>query len=383
MGRPHATCYHEAEVIARRAFIASGCAVLAACGRRKAARFPGYAFVANEEGRAVAAVDLAAFAVVRHIGLDGNPAAVIAHPTRDSVYVLTPRNGAVHEIQLSRLRFIRKVQVAGAAVSMGLAPDGSWLWVLCREPRRLVRLDLDRFQVNGSVPLPWPPGDFDISPDGCTAIVSHAGEGQVSFLDLARLQAKPAVPAGGSLSWVRFRSDGKLVLAGETTTRTLGMLDAADGTLLVRLPLAVRPDHFCFKSDGGQLFITGEGMDAVVVVYPYSTEVAETVLAGHAPGAMAASDRPDYLFVANPQSGDVTILDLPTRRAIARASAGQEPAFIVITPDNQYALVLNRRSGDMAVIRVAAVTAKRTRSAPLFTVIPVGSRPVSVAVRHL
>jgi DNA-binding beta-propeller fold protein YncE len=87
--------------------------------------------------------------------------------------------------------------------------------------------------------------------------------------------------------------------------------------------------------------------------------------------------------VANPQSGDVTILDLPTRRAIARASAGQEPAFIVITPDNQYALVLNRRSGDMAVIRVAAVTAKRTRSAPLFTVIPVGSRPVSVAVRHL
>ncbi len=66
---------------------------------------------------------------------------------------------------------------------------------------------------------------------------------------------------------------------------------------------------------------------------------------------------------------------------MAAAPAGAEPGFIAITPDNQYALVLNRRSGDMAVIRIAAITAKRTKSAPLFTMIPVGSKPVGAAVR--
>ena len=60
--------------------------------------------------------------------------------------------------------------------------------------------------------------------------------------------------------------------------------------VIANLPLAVRPDNLCFNEDGGQLFITGEGRDAVVVIFPYYVpQVAETVLAGHAPAAMAAS----------------------------------------------------------------------------------------------
>ena len=124
-------------------------------------------------------------------------------------------------------------------------------------------------------------------------------------------------------------------------------------------------------------------MDAVTAVYPYTTEVGRTVLAGHAPGAMAECPVPGYLFVANPGSGDVSILDIETMRVVARASVGADPGFILITPDNQYALILNRRSGDMAVIRIAAVTARRSRTVALFTVIPVGSTPVSAAIGEL
>jgi YVTN family beta-propeller protein len=153
--------------------------------------------------------------------------------------------------------------------------------------------------------------------------------------------------------------------------------------LVVRLQLAVQPDHLCFSPDNGQLFVTGEGMDTVVIVYPYLTEVAKTVLAGRTPGAMAVSRSADgeYLFVANTRSGDVTVLSIELQRVIATLTVGDEPGYIAVTPDNQYALVLNRRSGNMAVIRIAAIVAKRTRPAPLFTVIPVGARPVSLAVR--
>jgi hypothetical protein len=47
--------------------------------------------------------------------------------------------------------------------------------------------------------------------------------------------------------------------------------------------------------------------------------------------------------------------------------------------------VLNRKSGDVAVIRVGGVTeterARRFKDGSLLTVIPVGSRPVSAAFR--
>jgi len=142
----------------------------------------------------------------------------------------------------------------------------------------------------------------------------------------------------------------------------------------------MRPDNLCFNNDGGQLFITGEGMDAVVIVFPYHTpEVFQTVLAGHAPGAMAASE--SFLFVVSPQSGDVSILNIATSRVIAVVSVGSDPGFVAITPDDQYALVLNRKSGDVAVLRVGAIQPNRYKSAALLTVIPVGSRPVSATVR--
>jgi len=44
--------------------------------------FSGYAFIANEDGKAIAVVDMVVFTVMRHIPIDGEPTAVISHPTR-------------------------------------------------------------------------------------------------------------------------------------------------------------------------------------------------------------------------------------------------------------------------------------------------------------
>jgi DNA-binding beta-propeller fold protein YncE len=152
--------------------------------------------------------------------------------------------------------------------------------------------------------------------------------------------------------------------------------------LVTHLPLALRPDNLCFKPDGGQLFVTGEGLDAVVIVYPYHTpEVAETILAGHGPAAMAATNT--YVFIASPQAGSVSILTIGSKQVFAVVSVGSDPGFIAITPEEQYVLVLNRKSGDVAVLRAAEIQPNRSRQAPLLTMIPVGSRPVSAAVKSV
>ena len=120
---------------------------------------------------------------------------------------------------------------------------------------------------------------------------------------------------------------------------------------------------------------------------------AETVLAGRQPGAMAVSSDPDnpYLFIASPSSGDVSILNAD-HKMIAVVSVGAEPCFITTTPNSEFALVLNRKSGDMAVLRIGTITprarlqglpARALKSASLFTMIPVGSGPVSAAVQMI
>ncbi|MBS1873994.1 MAG: hypothetical protein JSU00_12335 [Acidobacteria bacterium] len=367
-------------MISRRALFGAGLA-LAGCRRKRSSGFPGYAFVANQEGQAVAAVDLTAFAVIRHIRLNAQPTEVASAAGVRSVFALTPDTGTIHEIPIDKLEVTRKAQRGAAALSMRVR--GKTLMALYRSPRKLSALRIADLQPAWEAPLPGEARDFDVSPDGETAAVSFGAEGRIALVDATTRKVRSIV-TDTEVGAVRFQSDGRALIAADLGRRMLLIYDVETARLIVRLPLAVRPDNLCFNPDGGQLFVTGDGLDAAVVVYPYHTpQVAETVLAGRGPAAMAASDtRPPYLFITNPPSGEVSILNITTRRVISVAAVGAEPGYVTVTPDQQFALVLNRKSGDMAVLRIHADMANRAKTAALFTMIPVGSKPVSAVVRE-
>jgi YVTN family beta-propeller protein len=347
----------------------------AACSRRQSGGYRGYAFIATQEAQGLAAVDLEVMAVARHIALDDFPAQVLAAATRPAVYALTSATGTVYEVQFNKLSVSRKITVASTALAMALAPDEKSLYMLGRQPHSLIAVDLDGFHPSWSLPLPEEPSEMALSEDGKLAAVTSARG--VWLVDVASRRLRGPL-LEGDFGAAQFRHDGSLLMVANRGANQVSLFDTASGRLVAHLPVPFRPEQFCIKQDGGELFVTGAGMDAVVIVNPYLTEITETVLAGHAPGAMAVSD--SLLFVASPQSGDVSILDIFSRKVIAVVPVGADPGAIVITPDNRYALVLNRKSGDVAVLRASTLAGNRFKWA-LLTVIPVGSRPVSAAVR--
>jgi DNA-binding beta-propeller fold protein YncE len=366
--------------ISRRTLLLSPALALAACRNPKATRFPGYCFVANQDGRSVAVVDLSSFRVRKQIHLDAAPTVVLRHPQHPKVFVLAPQGGTVYEIDAVSLEVGRTARAGSQAVDMQVSPRGDALWVLYREPAALVEVPLDSLRPTRRIRLSVPPDGFDLSSDNQAAIASRQDR-SIVMASLTSAAIERTIAAGAEPSIVRFQADAKQLIAGSRPERSVTIFDVSTGKTVVRLPLPLEPRHFCFTPDGGQLFISGDGMDAVVIVYPYQTEVEETILAGHAPGVMAITDTsPSYLLVANPESS-VMVFDVDTRRKVALVQVGRQPGSILVTPDNQYALVLNEKSGDMAVIRIFSLAARyRYRPAPLFTMIPVGEKPVSAAV---
>ena len=366
-------------MIARRAFLLGPIAALS-CGRRRATAFPGYAFIAVQGENSIAVVDLTRFSVTRQIRLESTPSLVVADQGRGAIYVLAERPAAVYEIDPVALRVKRKIALPGTAISMQLLPTGGFLCVLSRSPNFLVQVQLDKFEIASRIKLPGAPDSFNLSRDGLLAAATFPEIQSVAVVDLAANAVARVRSSGPDARAVLFRFDGRQMLIANRSERMLTIVDVKTGDMIVRLPLPVEPQHYCVKADGGQIFISGAGMDAIVVVHPYETEVAETRLAGKAPGAMAISQNPEYLFAANPQSDAVTVLEVETRDVLAAVNVGREPCHISFTPDNQYALVMNYQSGDMAVIRVPAIKQSRAKTAPLFTLIPVGARPVSSGV---
>ena len=366
-------------MLTRRQFgIAAGALAGLSCAREKGNGFEGHAFVANEEGGAIAAVNLTAFAVTRHIRIDGNPTHVVSHPTLPSVWALA--SGHIHEIDPTRLEFRRKISLNGPALDLQLSPDGLHLWAL--SPNRLAKFNAETLA---------PAGVWNFQGEATSFVLARREPWAAVILRDQPPQLLPAAEPGRATpitlpyqaDLIHFRSDGKQLALAGGAARQASFVTVPDARTVAHLPLAIEPRRIATKPDGGELYLTGDGLDAVVVLYPYLAEVGETVLAGRHPSAMAAVSTPDqaFLFVANPDAGNVTILDITTHKMVGAVPVGKDPNFLTITPDGQYALVLNRASGDMGVIRVKAVVRNRGKSAPLFTMIPVGSRPVAAAIR--
>ena len=369
-------------MITRRAWI-GGALAIAACGPRKGTGFPGFAIVASEAEHTLSAVSLERFRVTRQLALEGAPSQVVALSNPSQVLCLLPGRGTLISIDSEAVAVRHKVRIADESLTMCLDDDGKRVWILNKSPNSLVAVNLADFRVGARVRLPGVPGSADIH--GKLAAVSLPKEGAIAIVEQDRVAR--TIATGIAPEMILFRPDGGVVMAADPGGRMLAIADPETGQLLVKLPLPLEPRRYCYNSDGGQLFITGEGMDAVSIVSPYQTEVSETILAGHRPAGMAVPhagpSQPEYLFVTNSDSGDVTVIDIYSRRVVARIPVGQDPQDVVITPDNQYALVLNRKSGDIAVIRIPSILAwgnHHHKTAPLFTMIPVGMGPVSATI---
>jgi len=148
-------------------------AALAAC-RSAVNYFQGYAFIANQEGGALAAVDLEVMAVAKHIPVEGAPTEVLAPRTRAAVYALTPDTGSIHEIDTGTLKFARKTTVAARAVTMAPSVDEKLLYAATADPPGIVAISLDDFRIVWRLRLPEEPTGFALASDGRTAAAGSA-----------------------------------------------------------------------------------------------------------------------------------------------------------------------------------------------------------------
>ena len=358
----------------------TGSAGLAACGRQKSPRYLGYALIANHDGRSIAFVDLSRFQLLKEIPVGVTPDWIFAAGSR--AMLVSASSESVPVLDLDRVAVAGSVHAGGLPQSACMA--GGAVWIAARDPNAMIAVDMASGVRRFHIALPARPAGIDLFAN--QAAISFPDANAVGRVDVTTGKLSMSRGFAAAPGLVRFRPDGKTLFVGNEAARSLTVLDAVSLKYMVDLPLAVAPEHMCFNSDGGQMFVTGAGMDAVAIVSPFQTEVSETILAGSAPGAMAAtSGSPQYLFIANPNSGYVTVVNIDTRKMVAQIPVGQRPSAIALTPDNEYALVLNEQSGDVAVIRLLAIrnansASRHWRTAPLFTMIPVGLKPVSAAI---
>jgi DNA-binding beta-propeller fold protein YncE len=357
---------------------------LAGCGRRPGSGFDGYALIATAGEKSIAVADLSNFRLAREVPVGGSPSAVVTAAAAS--YVLTPETGSLHAINRS-LECAASRKLADRLCDVRISADQKRLFAPSAAARELIEVDAQTLAPAKRWKLAAEPTRIAVSVDGSVAMSSAQG-GTLEFLD-AKTGRIARRDFDGPIGEVIFRTDGKLLLVANHHQQSLTALEVPSLQIMVDLPLAMQPQNLCFNADGGQLFITGHGMDGIAIAFPYlPLEIEQTILAGRDPGAMACSEDPAYLLVASASGSSVYVVNIDDRKILGIVEVGQKPCFLAVTPDSQYALVLNEASADMAVIRIPSIQERignpavmRGKSAAaLFTMLPVGARPVHAAI---
>jgi DNA-binding beta-propeller fold protein YncE len=372
----------------RRKWLAlSGLALASGCGPKKGTGYWGYALISTAGDNSVSVVDLTAFNLLKTIQLNAAPAGIVSRTDPNLNYVLTPSNGSVHILD-GKPGVVASRRLADELSAIRLMPGGKRLIAMARQNRELLEIDAANLSVIHRHRLNTEPKFLEVSETGYAA-VSTGDSGTVELVDVANRRHYEA-HLHGPMGKLVFRADGKMLLLANLGDYALTALTVPDLQVIADLALAMKPENLCFNFDQGQLFISGAGMDAIAIVFPYNMlEVDQTVLAGRQPGVMASSEEPSYLFVASSSGPEISILDVDSRKVVGVGQAGQNPSYITVTPDSQYALILDETSGDMAVIHIPAIhsgsklgglPAWASISTSLFTMLPVGNKPVEAVV---
>jgi DNA-binding beta-propeller fold protein YncE len=373
--------------VSRRAFLA-GLSTLVACSHKRAPRYQAWLFVASAAERAVVVGDLSSFRRSGSIPLAAAPSQVLS--VRGKLFAVCPESGQIAQINPTERTIVGKTGVNGKITGVCLTTDGNYLVVATTQPDALVLIDTASSRLVRRTPLPAPP----------RAVAASSAQAAVLLEAKATLLARVTVPDGallgvnaidaGAVTALDYRKDGETIFTAAPDAMQLVSLSAASGAVLARLPVPIRPARFCVDGEGGQVFITGANREPQLVIFsPYQNQVDQTLYAGHALYGMAVAPMRNYLFLSNPDAGDVAILDIYKRRVISYIRTGGKPGEILIAPSTgpeEYAFVVDADSGDVSVIHIPAVLHKPGDAfiaeppKPLFAVFHGGADPQSAVI---
>lgn len=233
-------------------------------------------------------------------------------------------------------------------------------------------IDPDSGVLRGTVAVGDGPRNIAVSPDGRTAVVCNSGTDRLPGSSLTVFN----VVAGRVLNTIKLREpddaqartlhrprglcfadDGARVALVIERERRLVIVDLAAATVSAALDTRVAtPLAVACTPDFARAFVANTDSGTVSVFDLAGQRLLDVIAAGTGASHLTLHPTRGELWVTNPGDDSLAIIDTTTLRVIARVDCGKFPQRLSFTPDGNHALVANTHSGNVAVIDVAQRT---------------------------
>lgn len=238
---------------------------------------------------------------------------------------------------------------------ISFSDDGRTAWIATAGEDRITVVDVESFELIGTIDTPPSPLGVVPIPNGQDlAVTSFVDGGVFRFTRQgSRLGGDRLTAAGASTMSGPFPGERYLVSVEQADS--MYVFDAGAFTFRAAYPTGARPFPAGATSDGRLAFVPSYDDGTVTVIDLFNERVIETVEVGTQPsGATVLPGDIDYAVVVRGENR-VVFMNTASRQVVGELTEGigESPFSFVLSPNGRLGFVNNTGSGDVSVVDLA------------------------------
>ena len=110
------------------------------------------------------------------------------------------------------------------------------------------------------------------------------------------------------------------------------------------------PQNMNYNPSNGNMYVANFNSGDISVIDSATNKVISTIQVGSSPNALEYNPSNGNMYVANSESGDISVIDSATNKVISTVETGDNLQNLVYNPSNGNIYVANENSNDVSLI---------------------------------
>ena len=292
----------------------------------------GRVFITNEKGDSVSVIDTKTNQVIKTIAVGARPRGIGMAPDGSAVYVAV--SGANHITVIDPLSLeIKGTFPSGDDPEAFAVHKNGNIYISNEEDAKASVIDPRSGKLVAEIEVGIEPEGVAISPDGTCAIVTSESTNMLHIIAIPEHTVVNNILVGARPRSATFSADGKLAYATSEIGGEVKKVDVASGTILGKMALSddqAKPKDILVSVDGKRLYVAGGRANRVFVLDANTLEVITSVPVGKRVWGLAQSRDGGHLYTTDGADNQVSVIDTKSNSVTAKIAVGEGPWGVVI-----------------------------------------------------
>ena len=298
--------------------------------------YPARVYVPNSDSDTVDVIDPATYRVIDHFRVGRQPQHVTPSYDLKTLWVLDDKGNSLTRIDPATGRKEGEVPVDDP-YNMYYTPDGRFAIVVAEQRQHLDFRDASTMKLAHSLSVPCPGVDhMDFSADGSYLVASCEFGARLLKVDVARQKVMGTLTLrpGGMPQDVKLSPDGRTFYVADMQANGVYAIDGDRMKIRDFIPTGKGTHGLYASRDSKDLYVSNRGEGTISLIDFESGKVSRkwTLPGGGSPDMGGVSADGKVLWLSGRYNGEVYAIDTTTGRLLARIKVGKGPHGLCVYP---------------------------------------------------